>query len=556
MRTARRFPLLALAVILPLLGGQVEVARSQSGEGLQVTAKTASSIALSWSNWTILASVQPSSFAVFRDGKQHTTVAPSQRTYRDNSVGWGRTFAYFIRLVTTSGQTFDTNTAVVTTDAVPSGVNIVLVVTDDQRYDTLQYMPYVQQLLVQQGITFGRAFASTPQCCPSRAGILTGLVSHHHGVLSNRDGARAFDDTSTVATWLQAAEYRTALIGKYLNGYADSNCQLYGQCFKNVTGVHPWPYVPPGWNDWHAFGRVGYYNYTLVENGSEVSYGSTEAEYSTTVLAAKAVDFIQTTAVGQPFFLYFAPYAPHGRGEPAKSDRGLYAGIAPWRPPSWNEADVSDKPAWVQALPLLDEAAINEIDTLRRNQLESLQAVDRAVKAIVDAVTATGRLESTVFIFTSDNGQSWGEHRWDAKMCPYEECVRVPLVIRVPGVPARSEPHLMTLLDLAPSIASWAGVLHASRMDGLSLARLAAMPNTPWRNDLLIEMLGGEPGQDAMLYSAVRTKGNLYVEFLNGDRELYDLGADPYELTNRADSPEKAHLLAALKARLAILRGQ
>jgi arylsulfatase A-like enzyme len=549
--------LISVFAILGLTVALVPSGAAQSAS-LTVTGKTPASVSLSWAGWDMAGAVRRD---LYRNDLSILTWSSdnSKVTHTDTGVAWGTTYSYFLRLTFADSSTRDTNTVWVTTPTALTPLNVVLIVTDDQRADTLQYMPYVQDLLVQYGVTFTSAFASSPQCCPSRSGVLTGLWSHNHGVLSNRMGARYFRDASTLATWLKAAGYRTALIGKYLNRYSGDPCrQTYGFCFRNLYGVFPWPYLPPGWDEWKVFSPEGYYGYQLIENGSTVAYGTAEADYSTTVLQAKAVDFIQTTPADQPFLLVFTPYGPHRPATAAKPDRYLHSGIPPWRPPSWNEADVSDKPTWVQALPVMDAAAAAALDGFRRSQLDTLRSIDRAVKAIYDAVAAAGRLDRTVFIFTSDNGHAWGEHRWAEKMCAYDECSKVPLVIHVPGGSPRTDGHLISLVDLAPSIAAWTGAGHP-KVDGISIARRVIDRAAGRRADLLIEMLDGEtndPSQQVIRHAAIRTPRYLYVEYLNGDREFYDVSVDPHFLVNIASDPGSAEIIALLKARLDYLRSK
>ncbi|HEY3248976.1 MAG TPA: sulfatase [bacterium] len=533
---------LAAGLLIALAISYIPETTHSAESPLQVIRKTATSVTLDWRGWPV---PNLNQLTIYRNGKPIITFQQARTSFVDTTTGWGETFAYFVRARFNNGTTADTNTVWVTTNALSTGLNVILVLTDDQRWDTLQYMPRVQQLLVQPGVTFSNAFASTPQCCPSRAGLLTGLFSHNHGVLSNRINARGLKDASTLATWLRGAGYRTALIGKYLNGYSE-DWKLF----------RPWPYTPPGWSDWHAFRTEGYYDYRLVENGSEVTYGTGPEDYSTLVLASKAVDFITTTPVGQPFFLLFTPRAPHIPAISERRDKVLFVDLSPWRPPSFNEADVADKPAWVQLLPPLTADDAARVERRRIKQLRSLQSVDRAVQAIYDAVAASGRLDSTVFILTSDNGWAWGEHRMArGKICPYDECARVPLVVRVPGASPRVDAHLITLIDLVPSIASWTGIPHP-KVDGTSIARLVFEPNTSWRDAMLIEMLDGESDEQAMLYSAVRTRTQLYVEYLNGDREFYDLKTDPFALLNAVADPVSASLIERLRTRLEAFRRQ
>ncbi len=508
----------------------------QTLQSLRIVAKTSSSVRLSWSAQE-LAPHGAARLALFRGGVEVTPLPPGTESFTDRSLQWGTTYSYFLRIWSVSGQATDSDVVWVTTDAPRTGLNIVLIVTDDQRWDTLRYMPWTRRLLGAKGVTFTHAFSGTPTCCPSRASILTGLYSHNHGVLSNEIGATAFSDRATLATWLKARGYRTALISKYLNRYTD---------------LTPWPYVPPGWDLWNAFKNVGYYDYALMEGRSEVAYGTDPGEYSTDVLVRKAIDFVQARA-DAPFFLYFAPYAPHRPYTPAPPDRALpvpaYA-----RPPSFDETDVSRKPAWVQALPPLGWTTAR-VEEIRRDQIRSLRSLDRALKALLEALAGAGRLSDTVIIFTSDNGYAWGEHRWRGKACPYESCAHIPLVIRAPGIRPRVESGLVQLEDLAPSIMAWSGGLHG-RVDGASLAHLLVDPATPWRTALLIEELHGDPGTKARWFSAVRTARYLYAEYLNGDSELYDLAVDPYELTNVVQAPAYAAARAGLRAILDRLRKQ
>ena len=418
--------------------------------------------------------------------------------------------------------------------------NIVVILTDDQRWDTLWAMPNVQSLLQAQGMTFANAFVSNSDCCPSRASILTGNYSHTTGVYTDEPGpyggVTAFDPTSTVATWLHDAGYRTALIGKYLNGY-------------QVTDP-----VPPGWDEWFANdgggNRGGYYDYTVSDNGTPSSYGSADTDYSTDVFANQADAFIRGTDPAQPLFLELAPHAPHRPWTPAPRHAVAFMDLAPWRPPNWNERNVSDKPAWVQALPKLNRVTVH--DHNRVNQYRTLLAVDDAVAEIVQALTDTGRLADTMIVFTSDNGFTWGEHRlFDTKFSAYEESIRVPLVIRFDGVvaPGTTADQIVANIDFAPTFAEVAGVTPATTPEGLSLMPLLTSTSTTWRDALLLEHLSpqGPP------FCGLRTPHVAYVAYSTGEEELYKLMSDPYELANVASDPDNAKLLANLRSELAVL---
>ena len=429
--------------------------------------------------------------------------------------------------------------------------NIVLVLTDDQRWDTLWAMPTVQRELVEPGVRFSEAFVVNPLCCPSRASILTGQYSHSTGVYllrGSHGGFRAFRDGSTIATWLQAGGYRTGLVGKYMNGYRGT-------------------YVPPGWNRWVAFsGTPQYYNYWLNVDGVMTPRGSQAADYSTDALTSEAASFIRET--DGPLFLYFAPYAPHGPIRVAPRHAGSFAGLEPWRPPSYNEADVWDKPLWLRSLPPVGAAGESALDAFRRDQLASLLAVDDAVGAIVDALRDTDRLRNTLIVFTSDNGFAWGEHRFRGKRVPYEESIRVPFVVRYDALlrPGGSGPALedppprgagvdvrpVLNIDLAPTFAAAAGV-PASPVDGQSLVPLLDGSATTWRRDFLVENLATTSSLLVPTYCALRNEQYTYVQYVTGEEELYDLLADPYQLQNRATDPSLRTALVRARSRLSAL---
>jgi arylsulfatase A-like enzyme len=418
----------------------------------------------------------------------------------------------------------------------------VLILTDDQRWDSLWAMPAVQQNLVDHGVTFRNGFVVNSLCCPSRASILTGDYSHTTGVYKNKSdygGFPAFNDSSTIATWLDGAGYRTALIGKYLNQFST---------FTDGS------YVPPGRDRWVAFYSTGggkYYNYQLSIDGQLHSYGDLPSDYSTDVLARQAVQFIHNTNTTRPFFLYFAPSAPHEPATPAPRDVGTFSGLAPWRPPNYNEADVSDKPAWVQAHPLLDAASRAGIDTLRKHQYETLGAVDDAVASIVGELAQSGRLANTMIVFASDNGYLWGEHRLTAKQLPYEESIRIPLVIRYDPLTTSSRrirPQALNI-DLAPTFADVAGVTPPKAVDGRSLLPLLAQTATSWRKSFLVEHLG--PGIPT--YCAVRSLRYTYVQYQTKEEELYDLTTDRFQLQNVARDPDYAQVLRKRRANLVTL---
>jgi len=435
--------------------------------------------------------------------------------------------------------------------------NIIFILTDDQDLESLAHMPRVQALLVKQGLTFKNAFVTTPLCCPSRASILTGQYPHNHNILSNAPPLGGFvkfrdlkREDSTVATWLRTAGYRTALFGKYLNGYPAAD---------NPT------YVPPGWDIWYGKFERGpdigdYFDYKLNENGREAAHGKDPSDYLTDVLVEKAVAFIQSAAGDrrQPIFLYFAPYAPHAEGAPngppipAPRHKGALAHMTAPRSLSFNEADVSDKPSHLKGRPVLNAKQITELDHEYRTRVESLLAVDEAVERIIKALADRGELANSYIFFMSDNGYLLGQHRIPrGKGVPYEESIRVPLVVRGPGIPVGESVDYFALnIDFAPTFAELAGASIPSSVDGRSLVPLlrgAKLPLANWRQDFLVEFYAPpEAPPTNQSYYGLRTHDTLYVEYASGEHELYDLKVDLYQLSSlhKAAGSERMNVLS------------
>jgi arylsulfatase A-like enzyme len=439
--------------------------------------------------------------------------------------------------------------------------NMILIMTDDEDVAIHEFMPKTRALIEEQGVTFANFFVSYPLCCPARASILRGQYAHNTGLVGNEPPLGGYEtfhelglEQSTLATWLTAAGYRTAMVGKYLNRYVP---HLHG--------------VPPGWQDWYVGGNAHVsYDYRLNENGRIVHYGDRPEDYLNDVLTAKAVDVIRQAAVAdEPFFLYVLPYTPHSPSVPAPRHEGLFADAVLPRPPSFNEAVVSDKPAFVRGLPPLDGREISRLEAEYRLRLASLQAIDDMVEAIVNALTATRQLGETYIIYSSDNGFHLGEHRLPAgKDFPYEEDIRVPAVMRGPGVPKGLRVDALVLnTDLAPTLAAIAGAVPPDFVDGQSFLPLLQDPHAPWRDNFLIERrqfeaqytsLGKRLGmseealQRGARFDGLRTASWSYVEYGTGERELYDLRADPFQLVNLAETADP-RVLAELSAHLAKL---
>ncbi len=446
--------------------------------------------------------------------------------------------------------------------------NIVVVMTDDQDIDSVRFMPQLQSLVTGRGVTFQNSIATYPLCCPSRATFLTGQYSHNHRVHGNDapiGGYPALAPTlrNSLPVWLQRSGYYTAHIGKFLNRYETMQ-------------------VPPGWNEWYGsldnapggdFKKYGYggtytmYGYLLNENGKIVHYGTTPGAidgrtYQTDVYTSKAVRFIRQRAPeAKPFFLSVASLAPHvefpptcscGEENPRAAPRheGAFAGQPLPKPPSFDEADISDKPSHIQLATPIGPAGEASMTKSYRDRIESLLAVDDMVGRIVGTLKKQHELNNTVILFTSDNGWLQGEHRWRyGKVLPYEESIRVPLMIRGPGVPqGESRTQLVANIDLASTILDFADAKAGRQQDGRSLVPLLHENQLAWNRPLLL----GVPVNAS--YVGVRTDRYMYARYASGEEELYDLQEDPFELQSLHDDPASVSVKASMARLLSTLQ--
>ena len=455
----------------------------------------------------------------------------------------------------------------------PPAPNVILITTDDQPAATVtpEAMPNVTGLLRPNGSTFSNYVVTTPLCCPSRATTITGQYGHNNGVLQNEYGLLRHK-TNVLPVWLQAAGYQTAHVGKFLNGYAD------------FTGSDE--EVAPGWDLWFTqFEKKSYYNWKASKNGKSKFYGLEDSDHLTDVTSDRAVNWTRKLVRDpEPFYMQLDYYAPHGASGrddrcragpiPAPRDEGLFdAGILP-EPPSFNEANVSDKPGFIQAKSQFDAETEGQIRRRYRCTLESLRGVDRGIGKIYSQIERAGELDRTIFIFTSDNGYFFGEHRIDrGKAFPYEENLRMPLTMVVPaeyrgdGELVNEVDELTANLDLAPTILELAGVdpckspANCRTLDGRSLLPLIGGEGSrPAEREILIEI--GECN-----YRGLRTDRQIFLQYFtvaqetNGcvpaEAEHYDLEDDPYQLENLYPAPDPspdADSQAELSGRIEDLR--
>jgi len=432
--------------------------------------------------------------------------------------------------------------------------NIVFVLTDDLSWNLVPYMPHVLKMQ-KEGVTFANYFVTDSLCCPSRSSIFTGRYPHNTGIFRNvgEDGGYiAFHDRgheqATFASALQAAGYRMAMLGKYLNGY--------------LPKLHP---PAPGWAFWAVAGN-GYpgFNYDLNQDGKIFRYGATPADYLTDVLSGLAVRFVKESA-GKPFAIEVATFAPHAPYTPAPRDADAMPGLRAPRSPAFNAAPGANAPQWLKPFRPLSEADMAEIDRDFRKRAQSVLAVDAMIGALQAAVAAIGEQNNTYFVFSSDNDYHMGEHRlMPGKMTAFDMDIRVPLVVTGPGVPAGATvEEIVENIDLCPTFTELGGMATAPTIDGRSLVPLLhGQKVADWPTVALVEHRGpvrnltdpdlpGIRSGNPTTYEALRGLTSLYVEYANGDKEYHDLAADPDELRNSFSSltgKQQEALHAALEA--------
>jgi N-acetylglucosamine-6-sulfatase len=421
--------------------------------------------------------------------------------------------------------------------------NLVVILMDDLRWDDLGCMghPFVEtphiDRIAREGALFKNAFATTPLCSPSRASFLTGLYPHAHGVTDNVDRSLLSHRLVTFPLLMQGAGYETGYVGKWHMGNDDTR--------------------RPGFDSWVSVkGQGEYIDPDLNEDGK-----TTKAPgYVTDIFNDRAVGFLKRSHT-KPFLLYIAHKAVHpdliqyadgrlsdpsaGVFVPAERHRGRYAGHPVPRRPNVTD-NLDGKPALrrpVDGLPPLGPATGTSDESIR-NRLRILLAVDEGVGRIFEALEATGRLDDTLIVFTSDHGYFYGEHGLSVeRRLAYEEAIRIPLLMRYPRlIKAGTTTDAMILsLDLAPTALELAGVPLPAGLHGRSLVGLFGGQTGSPRTSFLIEYFSDTvfPRVRRMGYQAVRTDRWKYIHYteLDGMDELYDLDSDPFEIRNLVAEP-------------------
>lgn len=441
------------------------------------------------------------------------------------------------------------------------GPNIVMILVDDFSMNLMpddlgelaRTMPNLAQMR-REGITFDNYFVNNSLCCPSRAVIYTGKLPHNTGVLTNggpTGGVQQFNakgnDTQTFGVALNGQSYATGMMGKYLNGYlADGGG------------------IPPGWSEWAVAGNAySNFNYTINHNGALI----TPAPHMTDQLSEMGRAFIADASEG-PFFLELSTYSPHAPYTPPARYADAFMDMTYPRTPAFNARPDKHAPQWLHDIPELNRSFIRKIDEIYRMRVQSVAGVDDMIGDIRTTLEELGLSEDTYVIFTADNGYHLGEYSLRAgKMTPFDIDIRVPLVVVGPGIAAGSRvDDIAMTIDLYPTFADLAGLPPSASVDGQSLVPILQGQPGSGRTIAVVEhkrakFEAGDPDDsgpkagDPPTYVALRTKEALYVEYLDGSKEIsyYDLASDPHQLRNIAHTLTPARLKALHAAAVANL---
>jgi N-acetylglucosamine-6-sulfatase len=453
--------------------------------------------------------------------------------------------------------------------------NILVLLTDDQDVllGSFDHMPHVKVLLQEQGTTFVNGFVHTPICCPSRSSILSGKYLHNCHVQNNSFDGNCYGDDwiqtmepNSFAVHLQNAGYTTAYTGKYLN--------MYG--YRNTKGSDT-PAIPDGWDHWWGLvGNSKYYNYTLIQGtgtGSErnqtetiqrVHYGdSYPQDYLPNVMNRRVLQWI--SELPQPWLIVAAWPTPHGPFTPAPWAAGSMSDYFPPHTPNFNASNeyMKQKHWLLRQLHPIQPEVQRQVENYYQMRLEALKSIDVHVAEMMNALDTLDddSKDRTVVLYTSDNGFQFGQHRLSMdKRHLYEHDIRVPFVIRGPGIPPnQTSQAIVANIDIGPTLLDIAGAdADAAGMDGVSFWKIAQGQPSP-RRDFLISYHGeGSPpcGLSQCPYSwddvswmpdswnntyhCLRTlddtENSIFCRFEDEEDfvEYYDLTTNPYQLDNDA----------------------
>ena len=395
--------------------------------------------------------------------------------------------------------------------------NIVFVLTDDQMPGTENRMPALQNNLVAGGVKFSNTVSTYPLCCPGRATIQRGQYPHNTKIYGNSEPQGGWEKfqrlglhRSTMATWLHGDGYKTGLFGKYMNNYRDR-------------------LIPPGWDRWYAWNGVDE-GWTSVNDQGNVK--DLDRQQADVLVANNAAAFLENRVQDPgPLFAFVNFGAMHQPFPYSSEDAKKFKGANVPRTPAFNEADVSDKNAEIRRQGRLTQGEISTLDSDYRQSLRSLQRVDRFIGQASEILRRKGEMDNTYFVFYTDNGAHFGQHRLPhGKLQPYEEDINFPLIVRGPGLrKGVVDSRLVGNHDIAPTIADMGNAGAPGFVDGRSVLPLAQSGTTPWQRTAILSIR--EPDLNPPpRWETLRMRDEKYIRFQNGEKEYYDLTADPYEL--------------------------
>jgi len=462
-------------------------------------------------------------------------------------------FKWFFLAILFLGNTFS-----ITAQSSDSKPNIIFILTDDYASNLVDFMPNLNAMQ-KEGVTFNNYYVSNSLCCPSRSSIFTGMLPHNSRVETNsppNGGYESYmdhgDAQESFCVALQEAGYKTAMMGKFLNGYLPRKHQPVA-----------------GWSDWFVAG-AGYRNfdYDINSNGQILHYGNSPEDYLTDVLSSRADSLINAWK-DHPFFIEIATFTPHGPFIPAPRHENLFKNEKAPRTPRFNKQADSSAPQWLRALQPLGAKKINKVDKIFQKRLQCIMSIDEMLGSLRKMLNQAGVSGRTYIFFSSDNGYHLGDYSMvQGKQTPFDIDIRVPLIAYGPKVAKGSlQQALVSNIDLAPSFAGLAGTQLKGAPDGRDIQHLLREKTEKinWRKFAIIEHRrvsydrndpDRQEEEDGKLpsYTALRFHNLLYVEYETGEISCYDAEKDPYELKNifstlPADTRKKLHsiLLAAKK---------
>jgi len=439
--------------------------------------------------------------------------------------------------------------------AAPGVRNVVFILSDDHRFDFMGFMeqapawletPNLDRLAA-EGAHVRNAFVSTSLCSPSRASILTGQYMHHHRVVDNQRPVP--EGTTFFPSHLQDAGVQTAFVGKWHMGHDDDAPR-------------------PGFDHWVSFiGQGKYFDPELNINGERSQFEG----YNADILAQQAIAWMsEERDEDEPFFLYLSFKAVHYPFQPAERHAGRYHGQPIPYPDTManTERNYRTAPRWVRERRFsihgidhmqtgaFDHDPVPDFDDLYWDYCEAVHSLDENVGRVLDYLDAAGLAEDTMVVYMGDNGFHLGEHGFYDKRDAYETSIRVPMLVRAPGLiePGMAVDAMVQNIDIAPTILHAMGVYPEGDhgFDGLSFLGLLRGEDVAWRDHILYEYHWEWNFPATPTLFAIRTDRYKYI-YHHGTWDLdafYDLQEDPVERHNLIDVPAYQDTINTLRTQL------